>query len=136
MEKILVIDDEIENLKILNIYLKQKGYSTTLCSNPKDALDLIEKEKPDLIILDIMMPEIDGFTLCKAIKEREYIRDIPIIFLTARYLEKKDLVAGLTAGAIDYITKPFDENELFARINTALKIKQAEKKTKTRKRFS
>ncbi len=135
MEKILVIDDEIENLKILDLYLKQRGYSTILSSYPKDAISIIEKEGPDLIILDIMMPEIDGFTLCKMIKEKDNIKDIPIIFLTARYLDKKDLVTGLNLGAIDYITKPFDENELFARINTALKIKQVEKKLKQERDF-
>lgn len=131
----MVIDDEIENLKILNIYLKQRGYQSILCSDPKEAINVIEKEKPDLIILDIMMPEIDGFTLCKQIKSREDIQDIPVIFLTARYLDKKDLVTGLTIGAIDYITKPFDDNELFARINTALKIRQAEKKLKQERDF-
>lgn len=135
MEKIFIVDDELDNLKILNLYLKQRGYEAFLCQYPTEALALILKENPDLIILDIMMPELDGFSLCKAIKANDKIKDIPVIFLTARYLEKKDLVEGLSLGAIDYITKPFDENELFARIDTALKIRKAEKELKRERDF-
>ncbi len=135
MEKILVVDDEQDNLKILNLYLKQKGYETLLCQYPLEAKDLILKEKPDLIILDIMMPELDGFSLCKQIKSDSRISDIPIIFLTARYLDKKDLVEGLSIGAIDYITKPFDENELFARIRAALRVRKAELELKQERDF-
>ncbi len=135
MDKILVVDDELDNLKILNLYLKQKGYEALLCQYPLQAIDLIIKEKPDLIILDIMMPELDGFSLCRQIKTDSRISDIPVIFLTARYLDKKDLVEGLSIGAIDYITKPFDENELFARINAALRVRKAEKELKQERDF-
>lgn len=130
MAKIFVVDDEKDNLTILGLYLKQRGLETYLCDKPKEAFGIIQKIKPDLVILDIMMPELDGFSLCKIIKANESTSDIPVIFLTARYLDKKDLIEGLSLGAFDYITKPFDEGELFARINAALKVRFAEKSLK------
>lgn len=130
MEKILVIDDEKDNLTILDFYLKQKGYDTILTISGKDAISIAKNEDVDLIILDIMMPEMDGFEVCKELKANPVTSDIPVIFLTARYLDKKDLIYGLSLGAIDYITKPFDEGELFARINVALKIRKIEKTLK------
>lgn len=130
MAKILVVDDEKDNLTILDLYLKQRGFETILCNNSAAAFNITLKDKPDLVILDIMMPEMDGFTVCKLIKGNEETSDIPVIFLTARYLDKKDLISGLSLGAFDYITKPFYEGELFARINAALKIRMAEKSLK------
>jgi signal transduction histidine kinase/DNA-binding response OmpR family regulator len=135
VEKILVVDDEKDNLKIIDIYLKQKGYETILLTSGKEAISVAEKEDIDLIILDIMMPEIDGFEVCKTLKANPITMDIPIIFLTARFLDKKDIVYGLSLGAIDYITKPFDESELFARIKVALKIRKIEKTLKNQRDY-
>lgn len=135
MGKILVVDDERDNLTILDFYLKQKGFETILTTNGLEAISISEKEDIDLIILDIMMPEIDGFEVCRRLKENSATQDIPVIFLTARYLDKKDLVYGLSLGAIDYITKPFDENELFARINVAVKIRKAEQSLKNQRDY-
>lgn len=135
MEKILVVDDEKDNLSIIDIYLKQRGYETILLTSGKEAISLAEKEDIDLIILDIMMPEMDGFEVCKTLKANPITMDIPVIFLTARFLDKKDLVHGLSLGAIDYITKPFDESELFARINVALKIRKIEKTLKNQRDY-
>ncbi len=135
MGKILVIDDERDNLTILDFYLKQKGYDTILVTSGIEGISIAEKEDIDLIILDIMMPEMDGFEVCKRIKANPITQDIPIIFLTARYIDKKDLIYGLSIGAIDYITKPFDEGELFARINGAIKIRKAEKSLKKQRDY-
>jgi len=130
MAKIFVVDDEKDNLTILDLYLKQRGFETVLCNTSTSAFERITREKPDLVILDIMMPELDGFAVCKQIKSNEKTSDIPVIFLTARYLDKKDLIQGLSLGAFDYITKPFDEGELYARINAALRVRFAEKSLK------
>lgn len=130
MAKIFVVDDEKDNLTILDLYLKQRGFETFLCNNSVNAFDLVLEEKPDLVILDIMMPEMDGFSVCNQIKANEKTSDIPVIFLTARYLDKKDLIQGLSLGAFDYITKPFDEGELYARINAALRVRFAERALK------
>lgn len=130
MAKIFVVDDEKDNLTILDLYLKQRGFQTVLCNSAPSAFARILSEKPDLVILDIMMPEMDGFEVCKQIKSNEKTSDIPVIFLTARYLDKKDLIQGLSLGAFDYITKPFDEGELYARINAALRVRFAEQSLK------
>ncbi|MCX7770148.1 MAG: response regulator [Proteobacteria bacterium] len=135
MSKILVVDDEKDNLTILDFYLKQRGFETILTTNGNEAISVAQKESVDLIILDIMMPEMDGFEVCKRLKENPLTQDIPIIFLTARYLDKKDLIYGLSLGAIDYITKPFDEGELFARINVAIKVRQIEKSLKNQRDY-
>lgn len=135
MGKILVVDDERDNLTILDFYLKQKGFETILTTNGVEAISIAEHEDIDLLILDIMMPEMDGFEVCKRLKQNYLTKDIPIIFLTARYLDKKDLVYGLSLGAIDYITKPFDEGELFARINVAIKIRKAEQSLKNQRDY-
>ncbi len=130
MAKIFIVDDEKDNLTILDLYLKQRGFQTVLCNSASSAFTRILSEKPDLVILDIMMPEMDGFEVCKQIKSNEKTSDIPVIFLTARYLDKKDLILGLSLGAFDYITKPFDEGELYARINAALRVRFAEQSLK------
>ncbi len=130
MAKIFVVDDEKDNLTILDLYLKQRGFKTILCNRSTEAFDRILGEDPDLVILDIMMPEMDGFAVCKQIKANQKTSSIPVIFLTARYLDKKDLIEGLSLGAFDYITKPFDEGELYARINAALRVRMAEKALK------
>lgn len=135
MEKILVVDDERDNLTILELYLKQRGFETVLCNSALKAIEVAEKENPDLIILDVMMPEMDGFTVCKNLKGNSATSEIPVIFLTARYLDKKDLIQGLSLGAFDYITKPFDEGELFARISVALKVRKAEQSLKKQRDF-
>lgn len=135
MEKILVVDDEKDNLTILDLYLKQRGYQTILSTNGKEALYIAQNELIDLIILDIMMPDMDGFFVCKSLKENPLTSEIPVIFLTARFLDKKDLIKGLNLGAIDYITKPFDEGELFARINVALKIRHIEQSLKNQRDY-
>ena len=116
--KVLMAEDDRDFGNILSQYISISGYDVTLARDGKEAWELFEKEKPDLCVLDVMMPEMDGFTLGEKIKEAR--PEIPIIFLTAKSL-KEDIVRGLKIGADDYITKPFDPEVLILRINNILK---------------
>lgn len=122
-ERILVVDDTPANIQILTGILKEKGYQLSIATNGKQALQVLEKLRPDLILLDVMMPELDGFETCKQIKKTPGLDDIPIIFLTSK-TDSSDIVAGFEIGAVDYVGKPFNTNELLARINTHLTIDQ------------
>ena len=115
--KILVVDDEKRLVALVEAYLKQEGYGVITASNGQEALHLARQEKPDLILLDIMMPEMDGFEFIQ-VHRRE--RDTPIILLTAR-VEEEDHVIGLELGADDYVTKPFRPRELVARVRAVLR---------------
>ncbi|NRD75917.1 response regulator transcription factor [Bacillus sp. BRMEA1] len=121
MRKILIVDDEIRMLDLLTLYLKPKGYICLKFTSAMEAISYLEKEQADLILLDIMMPEMDGWEACKEIRKNW---DIPIIMLTARN-EKADIVNGLKIGADDYISKPFDEEELIARMEAVLRRKSS-----------
>jgi two-component system, sensor histidine kinase and response regulator len=125
--KILLIDDSIQNLKLLGNMLREKKYQIALAKNGIEGLKLVQKLMPDLILLDIMMPELDGFEVCKKIKEDVQTQDIPVIFLTAK-TSNEDLVKGFQIGGVDYITKPFNKEELFMRIKTHLDLKKAHDK--------
>ncbi|MBN2666642.1 MAG: response regulator transcription factor [Bacteroidales bacterium] len=116
--KVLMAEDDRDFGNILMQYISISGYDVILARDGKEAWELFEKEKPDLCVLDVMMPEMDGFTLGEKIKEAR--QEIPIIFLTAKSL-KEDIVRGLKIGADDYITKPFDPEVLILRINNILK---------------
>lgn len=116
-ETILIVDDEKEITDLVEIYLKNDGYQVCKCSSVKEALAGIETQKIDLAILDIMLPDIDGFSLCKKIREAYYF---PIIMLTAK-VEDIDKIKGLTMGADDYMTKPFNPLELVTRVKSQLR---------------
>ena len=116
-ETILIVDDEKKITDLVEIYLKNDGYQVCKCSSGKEALAGIETQKIDLAILDIMLPDIDGFSLCKKIREAYYF---PIIMLTAK-VEDIDKIKGLTMGADDYMTKPFNPLELVARVKSQLR---------------
>jgi len=120
-ERILVVDDTPANIQTVAAILKGQGYQLSVATNGKQALDVIEKVLPDLILLDVMMPEMDGFETCRRIKATEAWRDIPIIFLTAK-TETADLVKGFETGAVDYVGKPFNAHELLARVSTHLTV--------------
>ena len=122
-ERILVVDDTPANIQAVVAILKEKGYQLSIATNGKQALAALERIRPDLILLDVMMPEMDGFETCRRLKENESWREIPIIFLTAK-TETADLVKGFEAGAVDYVGKPFNAHELLARVNTHLTIDQ------------
>ena len=117
MATILLVDDETRMLDLLSLYLAPLGYKCIKKTSALDAISFLEENDADLILLDIMMPEMDGWDTCKEIRKHW---DIPIIMLTARS-EKLDIVKGLKIGADDYITKPFDEGELIARIEAVLR---------------
>ena len=116
-ETILIVDDEKEITDLLEIYLKNENYLVRKFYNPLDALAYLEKEPVSLAILDVMMPEMDGFTLCQKIRQK-YL--FPIIMLTAK-VEDIDKIQGLTLGADDYIVKPFNPLEVVARVKTQLR---------------
>jgi DNA-binding response OmpR family regulator len=116
--KVLLAEDDRDFGNILSQYISISGFDVTLARDGKEAWELFNKEKPDLCVLDVMMPEMDGFTLGEKIKEAR--PEIPIIFLTAKSL-KEDIVRGLKIGADDYITKPFDPEVLILRISNILK---------------
>lgn len=115
--KILVVDDEKRLVTLVEAYLHQEGYGVITASNGQEALHLARQEKPDLILLDIMMPEMDGFEFIQAHRREA---DTPIILLTAR-VEEEDHVIGLELGADDYVTKPFRPRELVARVRAVLR---------------
>ena len=116
-EKILIVDDEKEIADLIEVYLKNDGYTVYKFYNGIDVLNFIEKEEVDLAILDVMLPDIDGFKLCQKIREKYFY---PVIMLTAK-VEDNDKIMGLTLGADDYITKPFNPLEVVARVKTQLR---------------
>lgn len=116
--KVLIAEDDRDFGNILSQYVSISGFEVTLARDGKEAWELFNKDKPDICVLDVMMPEMDGFTLAEKIKEAQ--GDIPFIFLTAKSL-KEDIVKGLKLGADDYITKPFDPEVLILRLNNILK---------------
>jgi DNA-binding response OmpR family regulator len=119
---ILVVDDNPDNLQVVSGYLKEKGYKLALALNGRNALDVVNSTKIDLILLDVMMPDMDGFEVCSKLKANNLTREIPVIFLTAK-VETDDVVKGFNCGGVDYITKPFRKEELFVRVNTHVQLK-------------
>ena len=119
---ILIVDDNPNNVQLLKAVLTMRGFHILVAKNGFQALEKIKEELPDLILLDIMMPGMDGFETCKKIKEQPHSTTIPIIFLTAKS-HIDDIIKGFELGAVDYITKPFSSNELVARVEIHLKLK-------------
>ncbi|MDQ0162369.1 response regulator transcription factor [Aeribacillus alveayuensis] len=117
MTKILIVDDETRMQQLLKLYLEPKGFNCKTVSTGKGAIQLLEREKFDLVLLDIMMPEMDGWETARKIRE---FSEVPIMMLTARD-HSTDMIKGLKLGADDYITKPFDEEVLLARIEAVLR---------------
>lgn len=116
-KRILVVDDEVKLRKVLRGYLQEEGYDVVTASNGREALFAAREHKPDLIILDLMMPEMDGWEF---MRQHRRENDTPVIMLTAR-VEDMDKVAGLELGADDYVTKPFSPRELIARVRAVLR---------------
>src|SRR5512136_1127714 len=119
--RILVVDDTPANIQALAGTLKQQGYQISVATNGRQALDVLARVAPDLILLDVMMPEMDGFETCRRIKASEPWREIPVIFLTGK-TETADIVRGFELGAVDYVAKPFNAHELLARVSTHLTL--------------
>lgn len=123
---IMVVDDNPTNLRVLIDYLEESGYETMVAPSGERAIQQLEHAQPDLILLDIMMPGLDGFETCKVFKDDKESKNIPVIFMTALSDTEKKL-KGFNMGAVDYITKPFQQEEVLARINTHLIIQRQKK---------
>jgi two-component system, sensor histidine kinase and response regulator len=124
---ILIVDDTLANLELLSGVISEHGYEPRPVPNGKLALLAAQTEPPDLILLDINMPGMDGFEVCEQLKANEATRDIPVIFITA-YAETEDKVRGLGLGAVDYITKPFQIDEVRMRVDTHLKMRSLQQR--------
>jgi adenylate cyclase len=121
---ILIVDDEPFNVDLLEQQLEELGYRTISAANGKEAVERALAEAPDLILLDVMMPVMDGFAACRVLKEQEQTRLIPVVIMTALGAVE-DRVRGIEAGADDFLTKPVDDRELLARVRTAIRQRQA-----------
>ena len=121
--KVLMIDDTPSNLDILGHILKQVGLNVSVALNGTIALKIINEDKPDLVLLDIMMPDISGYDVCRKLKKNDDTKDIPVIFITAM-AQTEDLIEGFEVGGADYVVKPFEEREVLARIGSQLSLRK------------
>lgn len=124
-DSILVVDDQPTNLKVLLSFLQTHNFQIYIADSGLRALKVLTKVRPDIILLDVMMPELDGFETCRRIKADEQLAGIPVIFMTA--LDSvEDKIAGFAAGGVDYITKPFQQVEVLARLKTHIMLRKKE----------
>ena len=128
--KVLIADDEEDTRQFLIDFLKELGHNTIAVSSGREAIEAAKSELPDVILLDVMMPELSGLEVCQVLKEESKTRDIPIIFVTAK-AGINDQVMGLHVGAHDYINKPYRITELATRLNAAVKVKRLQDELKT-----
>ena len=119
--RILVVDDVPENVRLLEAVLAPRGYDVVSATDGRAALELAESAKPDLVLLDVVMPELDGYAVCRCLREREETAVLPVIMLTASSGAEK--TKAIEAGADDFIPKPFDQHELLVRVRSVLRIK-------------
>ena len=125
--RLLIVDDMPVNFKMLGNSLQNSGYQLFFAVNGEQALDMAIRHKIDLILLDIMMPGMDGYEVCRVLKQQESAKDIPVVFLTAK-TEKEDIVRGFEAGGVDYIIKPFNAAELSARVGMHLELRRGQQR--------
>jgi len=121
---VLVVDDTIENLRLLSNLLGEKGYEVRAVTSGRQALQAAEHDPPDLVLLDVTMPEMDGYEVCRRLKAADRCKDVPVIFITA-LTDTADKVLAFDTGAVDYITKPFQFAEVLARVKTHLALRSA-----------
>ena len=122
---VLIVDDVEENLRVLGSILKKNNFDVHVAQSGAEALESAEFKPPDLVLLDISMPQMDGYEVCRRLKSSESTEGMPVIFLTAAYTSSEDMVKGFKAGGVDYITKPFQEEELLVRIRTHIELYQS-----------
>ncbi len=134
-EKIVVIEDEDDILEVIAYNLKREGYEVITSTSGEDGLEKIEKASPQLVVLDLMLPEIDGIELCRKLKSDPLTQSIPVIMVTAKG-EETDIVLGLGVGADDYITKPFSPREMVARVKAVLRRSRSKPETDRRDRIA
>lgn len=124
---IMIVDDNENNLQVLGNILEENGYEPAVFLSGNQALEFIQQEQPELILLDIMMPDMDGYDVCQLLKTSELAADIPVIFITGK-TETEDKIKGFDVGGVDYVTKPFEPTELLARIKTHIHLRDIQKK--------
>ncbi|MCI0452773.1 MAG: response regulator [Candidatus Latescibacteria bacterium] len=134
-EKIVVIEDETDILEVIAYNLKREGYDVVTSTSGEDGLEKIDKLKPNLVVLDLMLPEVDGIELCRKLKADPVTQSIPVIMVTAKG-EESDVVLGLGVGADDYVTKPFSPRELTARVKAVLRRSKSKGETDRRERVT
>ena len=127
--EILIVDDLPSNLNFISNVLNNEGYNIIAATNGKDAIDIANERNPDLILLDIAMPALNGYDVCKILKSNPLTKDLPIIFLTAK-MDHEDIVKGFEVGAVDFISRPFHTTELLSRVSTHLELKNRGKQLK------
>lgn len=123
---VLVVDDNPRNLQLISTVVGEAGYKVSAVNSGQNALKYLTLKQPDIILLDVMMPEMNGYDVCRTIKQDPILKDIPVIFLTAKN-EVQDIVTGFTLGAVDYITKPFKTEEVLIRLSTHLQLRHSKK---------
>jgi CheY-like chemotaxis protein len=127
---VLVVDDNPVNQKVLVGVLQSAGIGTVTAADGLEALERAAKHKPDLVLLDVMMPDMDGYEVCRLLKRHVNTRDLPVIFLTVKS-ETADIVKGFESGGVDYVAKPFQSLELLARVRTHIELKRAREEIRT-----
>ena len=125
MKRVLVVDDQKDNVFVLEDRLKREGYNVLKAYDGQTCIDIAEEEAPDIILLDVMMPGMSGFEVCKALTESKKTNDIPVILVTA-LTDAEDLKEGFQVGAFDYVKKPFNRVELIARVKAALRFRESQ----------
>ncbi len=131
---VLIVDDNSNNVKIIALALQPLNFKLVIATSGKTAIEMVEKTRPDLILLDVMMPGMDGFETCKIIKSKEENANLPVIFLTA-LTDKENTLKGFEHGGVDYITKPFNKDELISRVKTHLELKLTRDELETTSKY-
>lgn len=124
-ERVLIVEDESDIAKLIQFHLAREGYQTTVVGSGRAAIEAAARSQPDLLVLDIMLPDVDGLEVCRRLKRDRTSRQIPILMVSARG-EESDIVAGLELGAEDYVTKPFSPKVLVARVKAVLRRREVE----------
>jgi len=124
VRRILIVDDNYKNIELAVSLLQSEDYEIAIANSGGNALEILQEFVPDLILLDVMMPEMDGFEVCSKLKQNHKFKDIPVIFLTAKS-ELDDILQGFRVGGVDYIKKPFNQDELLMRVKTHVDLKKA-----------
>ncbi|RBP47947.1 histidine kinase/DNA gyrase B/HSP90-like ATPase [Roseimicrobium gellanilyticum] len=122
---VLVVDDQPRNLQMLKASLMREGFRVVVAGSGEEALEMLERQQPDLMLLDVMMPGMDGFDVCAKVKSNPATRDIPVIFLTGE-TQLQSIKKGFEVGGVDYVTKPFNRQEMVARVNTHVELRRAQ----------
>ncbi len=123
-KRILLVEDNDDNRQLLRIYLTREGYEVLEAADGVEALEIIRESPPDLVISDVQMPRMDGYTLCERLRQDAETEQLPIILITALYTSMEDILEGLHRGANDFLRSPFRQSELLARVQTQLRIKE------------